>query len=481
MSTALFVMSITYGWIYYALMAVYALTVIVILCVIVSENRNPVKTLSWVTVLLLMPVVGIVLYLVFGRSIKNTRMISRRNRRRLKRGEKSRPVDLRKQGLSDESLSQIRLARSLTGAIYYPDNDIKVFADGESKFDTLARDLAAAESYINIQYYIFSDDETGRRIADILIERVRAGVTVRLIYDHVGSFHTSRKFFKRMQKAGIQAYPFFKVSFPPFGTRINWRNHRKLCIIDGKIGYIGGMNVADRYVRGNRLGMWRDTHLRIVGPAVGSLQYSFAVDWNFMGRPLIEESLSLPETPAGDMGVQLITSGPTSQWHNVAMMFHHAIAGARKRIYIQSPYFLPTEALLKALQCAALAKVDVRIMMPRRSDSDLLRYASDSYIAECLQAGIKIYLYEGGMLHSKTLIIDDELVSVGSTNFDFRSFEYNFESNLFIYSGKFNDEMVELFDRDMKKSHHLTSAEWRRRPMLKKGAESIVRLTSPIL
>ena len=241
------------------------------------------------------------------------------------------------------------------------------------------------------------------------------------------------------------------------------------------------MNVADRYVRGNRLGMWRDTHLRIVGPAVGSLQYSFAVDWNFMGRPLIEESLSLPEMPPGDMGVQLITSGPTSQWHNVAMMFHHAIAGARKRIYIQTPYFLPTEALLKALQCAALAKVDVRIMMPRRSDSDLLRYASDSYIAECLQAGIKIYLYEGGMLHSKTLIIDDELVSVGSTNFDFRSFEYNFEANLFIYSGKFNDEMVELFDRDMKKSHHLTSAEWRRRPMLKKGAESIVRLTSPIL
>ncbi len=476
-----YAIAFSYDWIYYAFMAIYVVTVVVILVVIITENRNPVKSLAWITVLFLMPVVGVVLYMFFGRSIKNMRMISRSNRRRLKRAEKTRPVDLEHEVLGESSLSQIRLARSLTGAQYYPDNDIQIFTGGRDKFAALAHDLRCAEKYINIQYYIISDDKIGNEITDILIERAQAGVVVRVIYDHVGSFNTSRRFFRRMQSVGIQVYPFFKVSFPPFGTRINWRNHRKICVIDGRVGYVGGMNIADRYVSGNRLGQWRDTHLRVVGPAVGSLQYSFAVDWNFMGRPLIEESLDLPETPVGNMGAQLITSGPTSQWSNVAMMFHRAISSAKSHIYIQTPYFLPTEALLKSLQSAALAKVDVRIMIPRRSDSDLLRYASDSYLAQCMQAGIKIYFYESGMLHSKAIIIDDEICSVGSTNFDFRSFEYNFESNLFVYSQEFNKRMTDIFIDDLASCTRLTPAEWRHRPAIKKFAESVVRLISPIL
>ncbi len=472
---------VSYQWIYYVFMAIYVITVVVILLVIISENRNPVKSLAWITVLFLMPVVGVVLYLFFGRSIRNTRMISRRNRRRLKRAEKSRPVKLGEQGLSESSLSHVRLARSLTGALYYPGNEIEIFTNGRDKFDAMCADLANARKYINIQYYIISDDETGRRVADILIERARAGVTVRVIYDHVGSFKTPGRFFRRMQREGIQVYPFFKVLVPPFGTRINWRNHRKLCVIDGEVGYVGGMNIADRYVTGNRLGPWRDTHLRLRGPAVGALQYSFAVDWNFMGRPLIEDEVPATATAAGGMGAQLITSGPTSQWSNVAMMFHRAICSARDHVYIQTPYFLPTEGLLKALQSAALAKVDVRLMIPRRSDSDLLRYASDSYIAQCLQAGIKIYLYDAGMLHAKTIIVDDEFVSVGSTNFDFRSFEYNFEANLFVYSKDFNRRMTEIYNADLEQCSRVTPAQWRRRPVAKKFAESLVRLISPIL
>ncbi len=469
------------NWVYYGLMAIYALTVIVILCVIVSENRNPVKSLAWVTVLMLMPGVGLVLYLFFGRSIKNTRMISRRNRRRLQRSEHIRHIDPEHTGLTDNSILQIKLARSLTDAIYHQDNDIEIFTDGRSKFEAFKRDLSEATEYINLQYYIFADDTIGTQIADILIEKAQAGVKVRVIYDHVGSFHTSRRFFKRMLKAGVQAYPFFKVSFPPFGTRINWRNHRKLCIIDGRIGYIGGMNIADRYVYGNQLGMWRDTHLRVTGSAVASLQYSFAVDWHFMGQSLIEDTVAAPPVTSGNMGVQLITSGPTSQWSNVAMMFHRAIANAREHIYIQTPYFLPTEGLLKALQNAALSRIDVRIMLPRVSDSTLLRYASNSYINECLQAGIKIYFYDNGMLHAKTIIVDDELVSVGSTNFDFRSFEYNFESNLFVYSKEFNAKMTDIFFVDVSKSTRILTADWRKRPASKKIAESVLRLLSPIL
>jgi len=473
--------NISSSWLYYTLMTLYAVTVIFTLCIIVSENRNPVKSLAWVTVLILMPVVGLILYAFFGRSIKNVRMISRRNRRRLKRAERTRPVDFSALNLSENALSQIRLARSLSSALYYPDNNIDIFTNGADKFNDLKNDLRKASVYINIQYYIFADDKTGSEIADILIDRAKAGVKVRVSYDHVGSLHTPRRFFRRMQRAGIEAHPFFKVSFPPFGTRINWRNHRKICVIDGLIGYIGGMNIADRYVYGNKLGLWRDTHLRISGPAVAALEYSFVVDWTFMGHPLIEEPIPAADSTPGNMGAQLITSGPTSQWSNVAMMFHRAIVNARKRIFIQTPYFLPTEGLLRALQNAALARVDVRIMLPKRSDSDLLRLASNSYIDECLQAGIKIYLYDAGMLHAKTIIIDDEIASVGSTNFDFRSFEYNFEANLFIYSYDLNSRLTQIFMDDIKNCTHIAPATWRQRPKLRKFTESVLRLLSPIL
>ena len=470
-------------WVTWSFTAIYTLTVVIVLCVVLSENRNPVKSLAWVTVLLLMPIAGVIIYMFFGRNIKNKRMISRRNRRRLKRAENVRPVDISRLPLSQAAMQQAHLAKSLTGAGYYLGNDITVFTNGVSKFAALERDLSAAKRFINIQYYIFEDDNIGRRVAAILKERARAGVRVRVIYDHVGSIHTSNKFFKSMREAGVEVYPFFKVTFPFLGTRVNWRNHRKLCIIDGEVGYIGGMNIADRYMDGGqKFDEWRDSHLRIVGPAVAALQYSFAVDWNFMGKPLIEDVMPQPPREApGNIGAQLMASGPTSQWSNVEFMFHKAIAGARKRIWIQTPYFLPTEGLLKALQTASLAHVDVRIMMPRRSDSLMLRYASASYIAECLRAGIKIYLFNPGMLHSKNIIVDDEMASVGSTNFDFRSFEHNFEANLFIYSKEFNARMADIFLADQRRSTRVLASNWAKRPWTNKIAESILRLLSPIL
>ncbi|MDE6369420.1 MAG: cardiolipin synthase, partial [Muribaculaceae bacterium] len=423
-------------WVYYTFLCIYFATTVTIIGVILSENRNPLKSLAWITVLFLLPIFGIILYLFFGRSIKNKRMISRRNRRKLRKYEKSPNIDKHSLGLTEESMQMINLAGTLAASPFYPDNSVEIFTNGATKFEALKRDLRNARHSINLQYYIFEDDEIGREICDILIERHNAGVEVRVIYDHVGSFNVNSSFFKKMKRAGIQAYPFLKVSFPQFGTRINWRNHRKICVIDGSIGYIGGMNIADRYIDGGKnFDCWRDTHLRLTGPAVRALRYSFAIDWNFMGQPLLEndtDHVYTPEVDAPRAGIQLLTSGPTSQWSNIAFMFHKAIAGAKKRVYIQTPYFLPTEGLLKALQVAALAHVDVRVMMPRRSDSKMLTYASSSYIAESLQAGIKIYFYEAGMLHAKTMIIDDEFSSVGSTNFDFRSFECNFESNVFI-------------------------------------------------
>lgn len=475
-------------WVYSVLAFIAVACTILIILVILSENRNPVKSLAWVTVLLLLPVVGQILYLFFGRNIKNTRMISRRNRRRLKRRERRIHVDLRKCGLSERAVQQINLGRSLQDAQYYPDNTVEVFTDGHSKFEAFEADLLAARESINIQYYIFEDDSTGRRIASILERKAAEGVDVRLIYDHVGSFSVGSGFFRKMQKAGVKAYPFFRVTFPQLATRINWRNHRKLSVIDSRIGWLGGMNVADRYIDGGKkFDTWRDTHVRVTGPIVEALQYSFAVDWNFMGGSLIE--VACPDAPhtkgrqgsVAGVGAQLLTSGPTSQWANIAFAYQKAIANASRRVYIQTPYFLPTEALLKALQSAALAHVDVRIMIPRRSDSAMLSHASASYISECLRAGIKIYFYDAGMLHAKMLIVDDEIVSIGSTNFDFRSFECNFESNLFFYSKELAADMLEVFRADQALSERVQPAVWRRRPRHIKIMESALRLLSPVL
>ncbi len=464
-------------WLYAILSVTYVLSIITVILVILGENRNPVKSLAWVTVLILLPAVGLILYIFFGRNIKNKRMISRRNKRRLLRI--SAPRHRHPSNLAPKYQDLVRLTRSLTGSAYLPGNEVEVFSTGTAKFSSLKRDLQNATKFINLQYYIFEDDELGREIASILIERARAGVKVRVIYDHVGSFHVSSHFFKKLRAAGVEAYPFFKVTFIPFASRVNWRNHRKIVIIDGEIGYIGGMNIANRYLDGGKFPLWRDCHLRIQGPAVGTLQYSFALDWAFMCNSILDDECT--RQPMGTVGIQSITGGPMNQWNNIAYVFMRAILNARKRIFLQTPYFLPPETLLKALQNAALAGIDVRIMIPRHSDSWMLSYSSRSYITECLRAGIKIYFFEPGMLHSKMLIIDDELASVGSTNFDFRSFEHNFEANLILYSPELNEKLRNVFLTDQSHSARIYAETWRKRPRIHMVLESVVRLLAPIL
>ncbi|MCM1020693.1 MAG: cardiolipin synthase [Muribaculum sp.] len=466
------------AWYYILLLIAYFGTIVSLIAVILSENRNPVKSLAWITVLLTVPVVGFILYIFFGRSLKNTRMITRRNRRRLRRRGATRHVDINRTNLPPECRQTAKMIQSMAGVPIYEGSTVEVLTNGRDKFNALFRDLAEARLYILLQYYIIDDDATGNRLADILIDRANNGVKVRIIYDHIGSINTKKAYFKRMSDAGIEVYPFFRVTFPRFATRINWRNHRKIVVIDGHTGYIGGMNVANRYISET----WRDTHLRIVGPAVTGLQYAFAVDWSFMGKPLISNAPEMPSCNlAGAHYIQLLTSGPTSHWSNIAMVYTELIGKATERIYIQTPYFLPTDTLLRVLQAAALSKVDVRIMMPEKSDSRILTLASASYIEECLRAGIKIYLYKPGMLHAKTIVIDNEIVSVGSTNFDFRSFEHNFESNAFIYSTDVNSKMANIFLADIEQCRRVNPGEWKRRPTSHKMQESLTRLLSPIL
>ncbi len=470
-------------WLTYLILAAYAITIVSCIVVVLKENRNPIRSLAWVIALIFLPVIGLVFYLFFGRSLKGQHMISRHNKRRIINKMAPRHVNLETLSLPPSERNLIKLSRTLCSSFYTINNTIEIFTNGADKFKALKADLRNARKSIYLQYYIFADDSTGNEIADILIEKAKQGVEVMVIYDQVGSFHSHNRFFRRMSDNGVLIHPFFRVTFTHLANRINWRNHRKIVVIDGEIGYIGGMNIADRYSRGQSdEGIWRDTHFRLRGDIVESLLYSFVVDWNFKNNPNHIEYPKVPPTPIrNNTGMQLVTSGPIDAWDNLALCFLKAISGATKSIYIQTPYFLPTDALQHALEAAALSKIDVRIMIPGKTDSRMLQYATFSYVTQCLKAGIKVYLYNPGMLHAKAVIIDDNIVIAGSTNFDYRSFENNFECSLIVYDSGFNRRMRDIFFSDMAECTKLTFNTWHRRPLLQRSIESIVRLVSPIL
>ena len=465
-----------------ALWLLYVITIISCIVVVLSDNRNPIRSLAWVIALIFLPGVGLIFYAFFGRSMRGRHIISRQNKRRIFHTQTARH-NLAEQPLTSTERQMVKLTHKVSRYPFTLNNKAEIYTNGREKFEQLKKDLWEAKESIYLQYYIFQDDKLGQEIADILMEKARQGLEVRVIYDHVGSFSSSNKFFAKMKEAGVKAHPFFRVTFPQLANRINWRNHRKIVVIDKKTGYIGGMNIADRYLGLQADGsVWRDTHLRIEGDIVESLLYAFSIDWNFLEN---DEVLKI-DPPAGqeetnETGMQLLTSGPTDQWDSLELTYLRAISGASKCVYIQTPYFLPTESLVRALMGASLANVDVRIMLPIKSDSRMLQYASLSYVTQCLKAGIKVYLYKPGMLHSKMMIVDDSFVTTGSVNFDFRSFENNFESTLLIYDKELNRRMKDIFFEDLEKCQKLTISKWRKRPLLHRQLESILRLLSPIL
>ena len=465
----------------YTFLTLYTVTILGIVLVIITDNRNPLKTLPWIIVLVFAPVVGLVFYFFFGQNLSKRRIISRRTRRRITMQlEEAR--DTGRPEIPEEHRRLAALLYSTTHSVALYGSRITPYTDGGAKMEALLGEIARAHHHIHLQYYILSDDETGRRLRDALAAKAREGVRVRILYDDVGCSGVKKAFFREMREAGIEVHAFLHVKFPRFTSKVNYRNHRKIVVIDGRTGFIGGMNIADRYVRGTEWGSWRDTHFRIEGSGVAGLQIAFLSDWSATTKRHIAGPEYFPAAKRyTDDILQIVAGGPFGKWRTLLQAESYAVANARRRVWIQTPYYLPSDVLNTALQTAALAGTDVRLMLPARSDSKLIDLASHSYLDDMMRAGVKILFYEPGFLHSKLLIADDALTVIGSANMDFRSFEHNFEVNAFVCDEEFTARMAAIFDSDAAKCHAVTPGEWFRRPRRRRWAESFMRVFSPLM
>ncbi len=460
----------------------YLIFMVELVVMLVLENRNPVKTMAWTVVLLFLPVIGVIFYFFFGRSTRKERLISKKSVDMLTKKSLWGFISQSSFELPAEHTSLIQLFRTLNRALPFEDNYNETYTDGYTMLHSLLREISHAQSHIHLEFFIFEDDPVGRLVRDFLIDKAKEGVEVRLLYDDVGCWDVSNHFFDEMRIAGVEVRGFLKVRFPLFTSRVNYRNHRKVAVIDGHIGFIGGMNIAERYLKPGRLGIWRDTHLMIRGRAVYGLQSNFLIDWFFVTRSLVTASKYYPEIGScGTSLIQTVTSEPVGEWKPIMQGLLWAISNAKHYFYIQTPYFLPTESILAAMQTAALAGVDVRLMIPERADSRIPHFGTLSYVEDALKAGVKVYFYQKGFLHSKMMVSDDTLSTVGSTNMDFRSFEHNFEINSFIYDAETAIRMRAIFLQDQKDSITVSLKNWARRSSGQKVKESIIRLLSPLL
>lgn len=473
------------------LIGIYGITVFSTAIMVVREKRDPVKTTSWVLILILLPIAGLVFYIVFGQYHRKEKIFSRKGLRDLEQIENlshSQVVKLHIQKLHHsqqitDNLNIITLLLNNSKALLTEFNEVEILQDGKEAFDSIIDVLNAAESTIHIEFYIVCDDVIGNKIKDILIKKAKEGIEVRFVFDDVGSWSLPKKFIKSIKDAGVAVYPFMEVKFPLFTSKVNYRNHRKIIVVDGKVGFVGGMNIADRYIVGSKeLGPWRDTMIMLKGEAVNSLQVIFLVDWYFVTNQDISDRVKFfpKQEVTSHHPIQITACGPDSDWASIMQAFFLAITKAKHHIYIASPYFIPNESILTALKTAALSGVDVRIMLPGKSDSTVVYWSSLSYISELIEAGIKVYLYQNGFNHSKILMIDSSFASVGSANMDIRSFEDNFEIAAIIYDKQITTYLENSFLNDLARSVLVTEEEWELRSRKNNLKESVARLFSPL-
>lgn len=465
------------------------LSVIFIGFVIFLENRHPTQTLTWLIVLGSFPLVGFIFYLLFGRNFRREKMFRKKylfdkQTFLMIEGEIDYPSVERIEEMEADQRKLFYLAHKVGNSPISFRTETKVLTNGEETFQEIIHALKGATHHIHLEYYIVRSDRLGEKIKDILISKVQEGVKVRFLFDAVGSWMLSKRYIKEMKKAGVEIVPFGPVKLPFLNNKFNFRNHRKIIVIDGSIGFVGGLNIGDEYLgRNKHFGHWRDTHLWLKGEAVRSLQLIFLQDWYYMTNEglLTAEYLSPLQIENNHGGVQLIAGGPDNEWSVIKSIYFSMITSAKKSVWIASPYFIPDEDIFSAIKIAALSGIDVKLLVPNHPDKRIVFHASRSYFPDLLEAGVNIYAYEKGFMHSKIVIVDDSIASIGTSNMDMRSFHLNFEVNAFLYNTGSINKLTQEYLNDIKDSNQLKLDDFNKRHIGYRLLESLSRLLSPFL
>jgi len=474
----------------------YTLVVIAACLRIIYDTRSTTKTLAYLMLTVFLPVGGIIIYFCVGTNYRKRKLYTKKI---VKDEQMQQKITTEIYEASEKIWNTVpdgilkyqKLAHLLLndGTSYLSGNNkVEILLNGEEKFPEVLRSLKEAKRHIHIEYYIYEDDEIGNAIAAVLMEKAKAGVTVRLIYDDFGSRSIRRNIIPELIEAGVQAYPFYKVLFIALANRLNYRNHRKIIVIDGCVGFTGGINVSDRYINtpanAGKQVFWRDTHVKISGTGVYYLQYLFICDWNFCSDEELGPQPGFfcePDTKDGGAILQIAASGPDSDNPTILFSLIQLIGMAEKEILITTPYFIPGESLLDALVVAALSGVKVKLLVPDKSDSAMVAAAARSFYGELLAVGVEIYQYQKGFIHAKTVVSDGQLSVIGTANMDNRSFELNFEVNCVIYDSVTAEKMTAIFNQDLEDSVQINPQEWEKRPLYKQLPEKLSRLFSPLL
>ena len=475
------------------LACIYLVNFIIAFTIIFLERKNPSATLAWLMILFILPGFGIVLYIMLSQNIARRKIfkLDTFEEKRINEALSAQIADMKNNRFVYSNIAEarwkdmIRLNQMYGEAFLTQDNKVEIFTEGSKKFASLLTDISNAQQSIHIEYFILKPDVVGLAFLDALTKKAKQGVEVRLLLDAMGSVYIKRWHLKALRQAGGRVAFFFPPKmFKFFNFKFNYRNHRKLAVIDRKIAYVGGFNVADEYVGiSKKFSSWRDTHIRLRGSCVQDVDARFVLDWRFASK----EDISLPTEYfafpplENSTGVQIISSGPDSPNTEVKLAYLKMIAGAERNIYLQTPYFIPDDSIYEALKMAALAGVDVRIMIPNQPDHPFVYWVTYSNVGSLLDSGVKVYIYDKGFMHAKAITVDGEISSVGSANFDIRSFKLNFECNAILYDRNITKKLESEFEKDMMSSFRLTPLIYRNRSTWVKFRESVGRLISDIL
>ncbi|MDR1572428.1 MAG: cardiolipin synthase, partial [Clostridiales Family XIII bacterium] len=426
------------------MVVLYFVNFIIALTIIFLERKDPYATLAWIMILFLVPALGIVFYFLFSQNIARQRIfrltkyeelvINQALQEQMSAVRQDRFEFVNKEARKWHNM--VSLHQSCANSFLTQDNRISIITDGIHMFDALLDDIGKASYSVNVEYFIVKNDAVGRRLVSALTEKARQGVETRLLIDAMGGGQFSERDMDEFRAAGGKFAFFFPTKLKYLSTKLNYRNHRKLVIIDGKVGFLGGFNIGNEYLgKSKRFGCWRDTHLRLTGSCVQDMNARFMLDWRFAAKEsmfIAQAYYSEPEK-AGASAVQIVASGPDSSREEIKHGYLKMISAASRNIFIQTPYFVPDASILDALKTAALSGVDVRIMIPHMPDHMFVYWATYSYVGQLINVGARAFVYDAGFLHAKTMAVDGEVASVGSANFDIRSFRLNFETNAFIY------------------------------------------------